>query len=62
MKQIEDASRTRTRIVGEICRRATTGLDRLSTEFFDAAVDLTPHQIEAALFALEAQHEIQQKM
>ncbi len=37
----------------DITRRATSGLDRLSMSLFDAAVDLNPHQIEAALFALE---------
>ncbi|EMI22351.1 helicase domain-containing protein, partial [Rhodopirellula maiorica SM1] len=31
-----------------------TGLDRLSQSLFDAAVDLNPHQIEAALFALRS--------
>src|SRR6266478_4385625 len=29
-------------------------MDRLSMSLFDAAVDLNPHQIEAALFALES--------
>jgi ERCC4-related helicase len=29
-------------------------MDRLSTALFDAAVDLNPHQIEAALFALQS--------
>jgi hypothetical protein len=38
----------------DLTRRASTGLDRLSTSLFDAAVDLNPHQIEAALFALES--------
>lgn len=38
----------------ELTRRAVTGLDRLSMSLFDAAVDLNPHQIEAALFALES--------
>lgn len=37
-----------------LTRRAATGLDRLSMSLFDAAVDLNPHQIEAALFALES--------
>jgi ERCC4-related helicase len=36
----------------DLTRRASTGLDRLSMSLFDAAVDLNPHQIEAALFAL----------
>jgi SNF2-related domain/Helicase conserved C-terminal domain len=38
----------------DLTRRASTGLDRLSISLFDAAVDLNPHQIEAALFALES--------
>lgn len=38
----------------ELTRRAATGLDRLSMSLFDAAVDLNPHQIEAAIFALES--------
>jgi SNF2 family DNA or RNA helicase len=38
----------------DLTRRAATGLDRLSISLFDAAVDLNPHQIEAALFALES--------
>jgi SNF2 family DNA or RNA helicase len=29
-------------------------MDRLSTALFDAAVDLNPHQIEAAPFALHS--------
>jgi hypothetical protein len=37
----------------DLTRRAATGLDRLSMSLFDAAVDLNPHQIEAALFALD---------
>jgi SNF2 family DNA or RNA helicase len=36
----------------DLTRRAAVGLDRLSVSLFDAAVDLNPHQIEAALFAL----------
>src|SRR5438094_5851174 len=36
----------------DLTRRAATGIDRLSMSLFDAAVDLNPHQIEAALFAL----------
>ncbi|NLZ12407.1 MAG: DEAD/DEAH box helicase, partial [Alcaligenaceae bacterium] len=37
----------------ELTRRHTTdGVDRLSQSLFDASVDLNPHQIEAALFAL----------
>jgi hypothetical protein len=38
----------------DLTRRASGGLDRLSMSLFDAAVDLKPHQIEAALFALES--------
>lgn len=38
----------------DLTRRATGGLDRLSMSLFDAAVDLNPHQIEAALFALQS--------
>jgi len=33
-------------------RHAANGVDRLSQSLFDASVDLNPHQIEAALFAL----------
>ena len=35
-------------------RRPPTGIDRLSMSLFDARVDLNPHQIEAALFALRS--------
>ena len=35
----------------DLTRRASSGLDRLSMSLFDAAVDLNPHQIEAALFS-----------
>ena len=38
----------------DLTRRSTSGIDRLSMSLFDAAVDLNPHQIEAALFALES--------
>ena len=38
----------------DLMRKAATGLDRLSMSLFDAAVDLNPHQIEAALFGLES--------
>jgi hypothetical protein len=31
---------------------ANQGVDRLSQSLFNASVDLNPHQIEAALFAL----------
>ncbi|NMM38971.1 MAG: DEAD/DEAH box helicase [Glaciimonas sp.] len=34
-------------------RHAADGVDRLSQSLFDANVDLNPHQIEAALFALK---------
>lgn len=34
-------------------RHAADGVDRLSQALFDASVDLNPHQIEAALFALK---------
>ena len=40
----------------DLTRRASSGLDRLSMSLFDAAVDMNPHQIEAALFALELPH------
>nr|WP_038250955.1 SNF2-related protein [Ghiorsea bivora] len=33
-------------------QHASNGVDRLSQSLFDASVDLNPHQIEAALFAL----------
>ena len=35
-------------------RRQPEGVDRLSMALFDACVDLNPHQIEAALFALRS--------
>jgi hypothetical protein len=38
----------------DLTRRAADGMDRLSVSLFDAAVDLNPHQIEAALFALQS--------
>lgn len=38
----------------DLTRRASSGLDRLSMSLFDATVDLNPHQIEAALFALHS--------
>ncbi len=38
----------------DLTRKAVNGLDRFSMSLFDAAVDLNPHQIEAALFALES--------
>lgn len=38
----------------DLTRRASGGLDRISVSLFDATVDLNPHQIEAALFALHS--------
>lgn len=38
----------------DLTRRTVSGMDRLSSALFDAAVDLNPHQIEAALFALQS--------
>ena len=38
----------------DLTRQGSAGLDRLSMSLFDAAVDLNPHQIEAALFALQS--------
>lgn len=38
----------------DLTRRSPAGMDRLSMALFDAAVDLNPHQIEAALFALQS--------
>lgn len=38
----------------DLTRRASTGMDRFSMTLFDAAVDLNPHQIEAALFAVQS--------
>src|SRR6202795_2496583 len=38
----------------DLTRKAAGGMDRLSMSLFDASVDLNPHQIEAALFALES--------
>src|SRR5215467_10493971 len=35
-------------------QRPAADVDRLSMSLFDAAVDLNPHQIEAALFALHS--------
>ncbi|WP_410497704.1 SNF2-related protein [Chitinibacter sp. S2-10] len=34
------------------CRHSANSVDRLSQSLFDATVDLNPHQIDAALFAL----------
>lgn len=38
----------------DLTRRVASGMDRLSMSLFDASVDLNPHQIEAALFALQS--------
>jgi superfamily II DNA or RNA helicase len=38
----------------ELNRIGGTGVDRLGRALFDACVDLNPHQIEAALFALQS--------
>jgi SNF2 family DNA or RNA helicase len=38
----------------ELTRVGGEGVDRLSRSLFDACVDLNPHQIEAALFALRS--------
>ena len=36
----------------DLTRRSPEESERLSMALFDAAVDLNPHQIEAALFAI----------
>lgn len=38
----------------ELTRKGGQGVDRLGRALFDACVDLNPHQIEAALFALRS--------
>lgn len=38
----------------ELTRQGEEGVDRLSRSLFDACVDLNPHQIEAAIFALRS--------
>lgn len=38
----------------ELTRQGGEGVDRLSRSLFDACVDLNPHQIDAALFALRS--------
>ena len=38
----------------DLTRKALSGMDRLSMSLFDASVDLNPHQIDAALFALKS--------
>jgi hypothetical protein len=40
-------------IAHELTIRSTDGVERLTQSLFDAAVDLNPHQIEAAVFALD---------
>jgi len=41
-------------IANDLTRKTVDGQDRLSMSLFNAAVDLNPHQIEAALFALQS--------
>ena len=38
----------------DLTRRSVSGVDRLSLALFDAAVDLNPHQVDAALFAFHS--------
>ncbi|HHE40537.1 MAG TPA: DEAD/DEAH box helicase, partial [Candidatus Cloacimonetes bacterium] len=38
----------------ELTREGGKGIDRLSRSIFDACVDINPHQIEAAIFALKS--------
>lgn len=38
----------------ELTGQGGDGVDRLSRSLFDACVDLNPHQIEAALFAIRS--------
>lgn len=38
----------------DLTRCAPSGMARFPTARFDAALDLNPHQIEAALFALRS--------
>ena len=38
----------------ELSRVGGEGIDRLGRALFDACVDLNPHQIEAAMFALRS--------
>jgi len=40
--------------VYELTRKGGVGVERLSRSLFDACVDLNPHQIEAALFAIRS--------
>lgn len=41
-------------IAHDLTRKTVNGQDRLSMALFNASVDLNPHQIEAALFALQS--------
>jgi SNF2 family DNA or RNA helicase len=41
-------------IAHDLTRKAVNGQDRLSMSLFNASVDLNPHQIDAALFALQS--------
>lgn len=41
-------------IANDLTRKAVNGQDRLSMSLFNASVDLNPHQIDAALFALQS--------
>ena len=38
----------------ELTRYGGDGIERLSRSLFDACVDLNPHQIEAAMFAIQS--------
>ena len=38
----------------ELTRQGSAGVERLSRSLFDASVDLNPHQVEAALFAMRS--------
>jgi len=38
----------------EIIQQEGTEIERLSTSLFDACIDLNPHKIEAALFAIRS--------
>ena len=38
----------------DLTRQGGKGIDRLSQSLFDACVDLNPHQVEAAIFALRS--------
>src|SRR4030042_2519763 len=38
----------------ELSRKGNEGIERLSRSLFDACVDLNPHQIDAALFAMRS--------